>query len=281
VTIRNAQTALPPRFRNDVLAVFTRAGCNTGKCHGAASGKDGFRLSLFGYDPAGDQYRLTKELNGRRINFLAPADSLVLQKALGEVPHTGGQRLETDSAHHQIVLSWIAAGAPADPPDAPVPVGIDVYPEEAVFAERGGTQQLVVRARYSDGTDRDVTDLAVFISNNEGAAGVTEFGHVTANGPGSAFVLARFDQFSEGSSIIVRPGTPFEFPQVPVHNDIDELVDKRLRDLHLSPAVPAPMRSFSGGLRSTWWVSCRRKASGARFWPMHHLRNASAWSTSC
>ena len=236
VTVRNAESVTPPRFRNDVLAVLTRAGCNSGKCHGSASGKDGFRLSLYGFDPVGDQYRLTQELNGRRLNLATPARSLVLKKALGEVAHSGGQRLVEDSAHYRTVMAWIAAGAPIDPPDVPVPVGIDVYPGKAIFSQPGPDQQLVVRARYSDGTDRDVTDLAVFISNNEGVAAVSEYGLVTATGPGAAFVLARFDQFSTGTSIIVRPGTSFQFPQVETRNYIDELVDDQLKDMHLSPS---------------------------------------------
>lgn len=224
------------RFRNDVLPVLTRAGCNTGKCHGSASGKDGFRLSLFGYDPAGDQYRITREVSGRRINLAEPAESLLVKKAIGEVAHTGGQCLEPDSAHYQTVVSWLMAGAMPDPAETPQPVRIDVSPERVVFRAKGADQKLLVTAHYSDGTDRDVTDLAVFISNNDSAAKVSADGVVSAMGPGSAFVMARFDQFTQGSSIIVRPGTKFDFPEIPANNFIDELVHANWREMHLLPS---------------------------------------------
>ncbi len=110
-----AHTA-PLRFRNDVLPILTRAGCNTGKCHGSASGKDGFRLSLFGYDPSGDHYRLTREMSGRRINLADPEECLLINKSLGKVPHTGGQRIDPASDHCRTLLSWLEAGAEPDPP---------------------------------------------------------------------------------------------------------------------------------------------------------------------
>ncbi|HUQ69866.1 MAG TPA: DUF1549 domain-containing protein [Planctomycetaceae bacterium] len=236
VEVQGSATPAPLRFRNDVLAVLTRAGCNTGKCHGSASGKDGFRLSLFGYDPAGDHDRITRELSGRRVNLADPEQSLIVQKSLGEVPHTGGQRLERGTAHFETVMAWLAAGAEPDPKDTPRPVSISVLPRDAVFATRGEEQQVVVLAQYSDGTDRDVTDLAVFLSNNEGAATVTADGLVTGTGPGAAFIMARFDQFTQGASIIVRPGTDYRFPEIAANNEIDELVFARLRDLHVMPS---------------------------------------------
>jgi len=223
-------------FRSEVLATLTKAGCNSGKCHGAASGKDGFRLSLFGYDPAGDQYRLTREMPGRRVNVTAPDRSLLIQKALGNVDHTGGQCVQEDSPELQTLLTWIQTGAPADPETAAVPLRLRVYPEEAIFPQKGGTQQLLVMAEFSDGTDRDVTDLAVFLSNNDAAAGVNAGGVVTANGSGSAFILARFDQFTEGTAIIVRPGTEYHFPDITPVNDVDRLVFARWQNLHLLPS---------------------------------------------
>jgi Protein of unknown function (DUF1549) len=230
-------TATPPvRFRNDVLPILTRAGCNTGKCHGAASGKDGFRLSLFGYDPAGDHYRLTREMSGRRVNVASPDDCLLINKATGRVPHTGGKRIEPESSQFPTVLTWLANGAPADPPETPQPIRIEVFPPQAVFASKAELQQLVVVAHYSDGLDFDVTDRAVFLSNNDAAATVTVDGLVTGTGSGSAFVLARFDQFTEGASIVVRPGGSYEFPAIAPRNYIDELVFDHWRDLHLLPS---------------------------------------------
>ncbi|MEK6259116.1 MAG: DUF1549 domain-containing protein [Planctomycetota bacterium] len=236
VEVVRSTEANPPRFRNDVLPVFTRAGCNTGKCHGSASGKDGFRLSLFGYDPQGDHYRLTREISGRRINLAAPEESLLVNKSIGSVPHTGGQRIDPESEHYQTLLTWLTAGAEPDPVETPKPVRLEVFPRRAVFANKGEEQQIVVVVHYNDGSDRDVTDLAVFLSNNDSAATVSEHGLVTGTGSGSAFILARFDQFTEGTSIIVRPGTSYTFPEMPARNYIDELVYSRWKDMHLVPS---------------------------------------------
>ena len=231
-------------FRTDVLATLTKAGCNTGKCHGSASGKDGFRLSLFGYDPAGDHYRLTRELPGRRINLVSPQHSLLINKALGNVDHTGGQLIVDASHEYEILMTWMKSGAPADPADRPVPTAIRVFPEEAVFAGKGETQSLMVIASFSDGSDHDVTDRSVFISNNDAAASVTEDGDVSSNGRGSAFVMARFDQFTEGCSIVVRPGTAYTAPDLLSNNYVDELVQARWRDLHLLPSQPCSDEVF-------------------------------------
>lgn len=236
VKVSNATHSPALTFRNDVLAVLTRTGCNTGRCHGQAAGKDGFRLSLFGYDPAGDYHRITREFTGRRINLATPEDCLLVNKALGKVPHSGGQRIEEGSREYRIVMDWLSAGARPDPMDMPQPVGIEVFPKQAIFNGTGADQFLMVLAHYSDGRDRDVTDDAVFLSNNEGAAVVTNQGLVTSAGPGTAFILARFDQFTAGSSIVVRPSKPFTFPAVPANNYIDELVYTHWKNLHLTPS---------------------------------------------
>ncbi len=211
-------------------------GCNTGKCHGAASGKDGFRLSLFGYDPEGDHYRLTREMIGRRINLADPEHCLLINKALGMIPHTGGGLIDEGDTNHAMLIEWLRSGAPRDASDAATPTNITVLPRQAVFAKPNELQKLIVMANYSDGTVRDVSDLAVYISNNDATASVSERGMVEATGPGSAFVMARFDQFTEGTAIIVRPGTPFEFPPVPENNYIDRLVYDRLKDLNILPS---------------------------------------------
>src|ERR1700694_4502999 len=109
----------PVSFRLDVMPVFFRAGCNSGGCHGAASGKDGFHLSLFGYDPAGDYFRLTQQMVGRRIDLAAPEQSLLLTKATGSVAHSGGRRFKADSEAYQTVLRWIQAGAQDDAENVP------------------------------------------------------------------------------------------------------------------------------------------------------------------
>src|SRR6185295_6757402 len=114
VKVEQSNIDPPISFRRDVMPVFMKSGCNTGSCHGAARGKDGFRLSLFGFDPEGDHFRLTREMSGRRINTALPADSTVLEKATGAVQHTGGKRFEPDGELYQTIARWIEAGAPND-----------------------------------------------------------------------------------------------------------------------------------------------------------------------
>ncbi|HKB05806.1 MAG TPA: DUF1549 domain-containing protein, partial [Gemmataceae bacterium] len=244
VVVKEHRAAGKLSFRNDVMPVFTKAGCNTGKCHGQAAGKDGFRLSLFGYDPAGDQFRITREMGGRRVNLATPDDCLVINKATGKVPHTGGQRFEPGSESYKLIVRWLEGGAAADPAETPRPIGIEVFPKEAVFATKGEGQRVVVRAKYSDGSDRDVTRFAVFVGNNDAAATVTETGVIAATGPGEAFILARFDEFTQGTAVIVRPGTPFTAPVTPAFNYIDTHVQAKLNKLHVVPSDPCTDEVF-------------------------------------
>jgi hypothetical protein len=237
VKVKDAKVDRPISFKLDVMPVFMKAGCNAGSCHGAARGKDGFRLSLFGFDPDGDHYRLTREINGRRINLALPQESLLVEKATGKVPHTGGSRFAERTELHQTLIRWLEAGAPLDPPTVPTPVAVELYPKNAVLDGKGATQRMVVRARYSDGTERDVTSLALFLSNNDTSATISPDGMVTAGDRGEAFVMARFSTFTVGAQVIVLPkGLQFTFPQVPEANYIDTLVNNKLKKLRIAPS---------------------------------------------
>ena len=248
VPVKVSQAAVQPplSFRLDVMPVFMRAGCNTGSCHGAARGKDGFRISLFGFDPEGDHFRLTREMVGRRINLAVPSDSTLLSKATGAVNHTGGKRFESSSELYQTLHGWIEAGAPNDDASKlPKVVGVDLYPQQAVLDGKGSTQQLTVRARYSDGTDRDVTSLAVFLTNNDVSAPVSADGLVTAGERGEAFVMARFETHTVGSQFIVLPkGLTFTFPDEPETNYIDKLVNDKLKKLRIAPSGQCDDEAF-------------------------------------
>jgi hypothetical protein len=237
VRVTRAREDRPVSFKQDVMPVFMRAGCNSGGCHGAARGKDGFRLSLFGFDPEGDHYRLTREFPGRRINPAVPADSLLLDKACGKVPHTGGKRIEEGDEYYQTLIRWLEADAPLDPPTVPLPVRLEVFPPSAVLDGRDEKQRLVVRARYADGTDRDVTRLALFLSSNDSAARIDGDGTVTAGDRGEAFVMARFHTFTTGVPFITLPkGLQFTWPNVPENNYIDTLVNAKLKKLRIEPS---------------------------------------------
>jgi hypothetical protein len=232
-------TATPPlSFRLDVMPVFMRAGCNTGSCHGAARGKDGFRLSLFGFDPDGDYHRLTREMPGRRVNLAVPAESTMLEKATGAVQHTGGKLFDPETELYRTLHGWINAGAPNDDVSKlPTVVGVELYPKALVMDGEGSTQQMTARAKYSDGTDRDVTGLVVFLTNNEGSAAITKDGLVTAGQRGEAFVMARFDTFTVGSQVLVLPkGLQFEYPQEAEANYIDALVAAKLKKIRVAPS---------------------------------------------
>ena len=226
-----------PGFRRDVMPVFFRAGCNAGTCHGSARGKDGYMLSLFGYDTSGDYRRTVEEMPGRRVNTAMPAESLLLLKATGAVPHTGGKRLEKDSDLYKTVLEWIAAGAPDDVGSVPDVADIAVSQPSMVFNKAGEGEHLRVTATYADGSTRDVTALALFGTNNPSVAEIDEHGRVTAKGPGDTTVFARFSRFTVGAEVIVLPLTEgFVWPNPPANHFIDKLVFARLEKLRIAPS---------------------------------------------
>ncbi len=237
VTVTGAGQDRPVSFRLDVMPVFMKHGCNNGSCHGAARGKDGFMLSLFGYDPAGDYHRLTRQVVGRRVDLAAPEKSLMLEKCVGAVPHTGGKLFDTAHPDYQTLLRWLKAGAPDDGADTPVPVGVELLPPKVVFNGAKATQKTVVLAKYSDGSVRDVTRLALYLTNNEAIAAIDKDGVVTAGGRGGAFVFARFSKFTVGSEVIVLPADDgFAWPNPPAANYIDGLVFDKLKKLRLAPS---------------------------------------------
>ena len=237
VVISNATVQPPISFKLDVMPVFTRAGCNSGACHGTSRGKDGFHLSLFGFDPDGDYYRLTREQIGRRIDLGIPQESLIVQKGLGAVQHTGGVRFATNSDLCQTLVAWLAAGAPDDSTNVAKAIGIEIFPKAAVLEGSNALQHFIVQARYSDGSVRDVTPLAVFLGNNDTVARVSEDGTVTAGQRGEVFIQARFAEFNVGAQVIVIPkGLPYHWPNLAAYNYIDEAVYTKLQKLRLLPS---------------------------------------------
>ncbi|MEM9280922.1 MAG: PSD1 and planctomycete cytochrome C domain-containing protein [Verrucomicrobiota bacterium] len=238
VKVTEAAVDRPISFNLDVMPVFMAEGCNTGACHGSARGQDGFMLSLFGYDPDGDHYRLTREMAGHRVNLAIPEESLLVEKSIETVPHTGGKLMEKDSHGYNTMVEWIADGAKNDNKDEILKVtGIEVYPPKLVLEGAGTEQQLTVRATYSDGHDRDVTHLAVFITNNEPSANVDEFGKVTAGKRGEAFIMARYDTFTVGIQTIVIPeGLEYTRSEMTENNYVDEYVHDKLHKLRITPS---------------------------------------------
>ena len=243
-TIPPAQLPKPVSFRLDVMPVFFRAGCNSGGCHGAASGKDGFHLGLFGYDPAGDYYRLTRQMVGRRIDLAVPAQSLLLLKATGMVPHTGGRRIKPDSEYYKTLLRWIEAGAPDDAAGVPTVTGISLVPDKIVFSGRDHRRPFQVVAKYSDGATRAVNNLALYLANNKSIADIDDQGVVTGGKRGDTFVFARFAKYTVGAEVIVLPAGRFKWPKLTPNNYIDALVYAKLQKLRILPSAPADDEQF-------------------------------------
>lgn len=246
ISVTNSTATPKLSFYKDVTPVFTKAGCNTGGCHGAASGKDGFMISLFGYDPAGDYFRVTRELMGRRLNLALPHDSLMLEKGAGRVTHTGGKLFEKGDKLYDTVHQWIVEGAMADSKDVAKVTNVEIYPTQFVLQGKGAKQRLVVRATFSDGTDRDVSDMAAYSSNNDLAAAVSGSGAVTGGKPGEAFVMARYDAFTVGSQVLTAPeDTKFKWPNIPENNYVDTLVHNKLKKIRITPSELSDDNTFA------------------------------------
>jgi len=236
VNVKDATAARPISFHLDVMPIFMRSGCNVGSCHGAASGKDGFRLSLFGFDPKSDYHRVTREESVRRINLAVPENSLLIEKAIGAVPHTGGKLFTEDSQYYKTLTRWLEAGVPLDSGEPPHVTELDFYPPKAVIEGQDTAQQFIARAHYSDGTDRDVTDLTVFLTSNDNSAPIDKDGLVTAAARGEAFVMGRFETKTVGSQVLVLPKDLQYTPPEITGNYIDQLVGAKLMKLRILPS---------------------------------------------
>lgn len=233
----------PPSFVRDIMPIFMRFGCNAGGCHGAAQGKNGFRLSLFGYDPAADWQRLTRESRARRISLDDPPQSLVLAKATGAVPHKGGVRFKKDSAAYATLLSWIGAGAPLDekPPEIK---DLLLAPPTAEFVGQGGRIAARLEAHWSDDVRVDAGPAAIWSTSNDAVATVDAEGVVVAVGPGEAVVMARYGSRAATMRVLVRSENPAPWPDRPQTGPIDRIIDRKLQTLGFAPSEIADDAAF-------------------------------------
>ncbi len=232
-----AQEVRPVSFANDVMPLLAKAGCNSGACHGSASGKKGFKVSLRGYDPASDYLTLTRGNAGRRINLLDADQSLLLLKPIGRAPHEGGKRFEVDSSYGQLLRRWIAEGARSDLATAPKPVRLEVFPPARTFPQPGQEQQLRVQAHFSDGTTRDVTRDCRYSSSNELAAVPDESGKVRLLARGEAAIMVRYASLIAVSNVVVLKHDPnFVWTNPPEAGTIDKLVHAKLRSMQIQPS---------------------------------------------
>jgi hypothetical protein len=246
VHVKNSQAAHAWSFRNDVIPVMTKVGCNQGACHGALAGKNGFKLTLRGYDPDVDYDTLTRQSVGRRIDPEEPGRSLMLLKPTMVVPHGGGKRFDSNSLEYKILSGWIAEGMPRPRDDDPQVTALEVLPA-AVRLTAGAEQQLVVRARYSDGNVRDITRWVKFSSSDEGVASVDDLGHVKMNGNGEAAITLWYSSrvlYSRVSVPYPHKVDAAVYEKFPRHNYIDDLVLDKLKTLNIAPSAMADDSTF-------------------------------------
>ncbi len=233
-------------FRNHVIPLMTKAGCNSGACHGALAGKGGLKLSLRGYDPEADYFVLTRQAGSRRIDRQDPANSLMLLKPLRKLPHGGGRRFEADSDEYRILLEWIKAGAKGPSDADPRLQRLEVSPIGATLKPKE-TLNIAVRAWYSDGHSEDVTRWAKFSSSEDLVAGVDTEGLVTGNGYGEAAINVAFG--TRVAAVTVTSPYPnkiaaVDFSNSPKNNFIDDLTLRKLQSLNIPPSGQCTDREF-------------------------------------
>ncbi|MDA0284037.1 MAG: DUF1553 domain-containing protein [Planctomycetota bacterium] len=236
VLIENVSSIHSVHFVNDVVPLFSKLGCNSGGCHGKASGQNGFKLSVFGFDPQADFSALSRESRGRRVFTGDPENSLLILKAIGLSAHGGGRRCKPDSPDHKLLSDWIRQGMPWGDDSAPTVTSVRVEPSDRVLG-RSADQQLLVTAVYSDGSTRDVTDAAAYSTNSPVVADVDPGGLVhTGTVPGPAAITVNYMGRVAVARILVPQLVPDgSFPELPA-NPIDHTVWRELQRLGILPS---------------------------------------------
>ncbi len=238
VAVKNMEKPFEWSFRNHVQPVLAKTGCSAGACHGAAAGQNGFRLSLRGYDDEGDFLALTHHALGRRIVPTDPGRSLMLLKPTGAVPHKGGKRFEVDSLDYRVLSEWIASGTPGPMKDEPHIDRIEILPAHAVL-KPGASQQLSVRAWFTDGHSEDVTHWVKYTSANESVSQVNEAGTVKVMGFGEGAITGWYLSRISIATITVPYTNAIAsevFAQAKRSNFIDDLILEKLESLSLPPS---------------------------------------------
>ena len=234
-----ALTAADPSvtFLRDVAPILNKTSCTSGPCHGAAKGKNGFKLSLRGYDPQFDYEALLYDLSGRRFNRAEPARSLMLAKPTQSVAHGGGLRFDKKSPYYTTIYNWIAQGVPFGDPAKDTVTALEVEPREVAMAAPGATSQVKVTARFADGQTRDVTREATIESNSPTVAKVDAASLVSGERVGEATLLVRYQgKYSTIPVQILNPKPGFAWKPLPQNNYIDQHIDAKLQKLKIQPS---------------------------------------------
>lgn len=236
VQVSQVQGSGPVSFIRDVNPILTRVGCNQGTCHGAKDGKNGFKLSLRGYDPIFDVRALTDDIKSRRTNTASPEDSLMLLKATGAVPHTGGQLIRPGEAYYEVIRRWIAEGVKLDLETQRV-ASIQIEPMNPVVQHIGARQQLRVVASYPDGSTRDVTGDAFLESGNTEVAESNRSAIVTAMRRGEAPVLVRYEgRYAATTLTVMGDRSGFAWKEPESWSPIDQLVARKWERMKIEPS---------------------------------------------
>ncbi len=237
VIVKDFETSKPVSFRNDVVATLNVGGCNMGACHGTPSGKNGFKLSLRGFDPAADYLQLTRDQFGRRAAPLDAGASLMVLKSLGQVPHEGGARFAANSVPLEMMKTWLAQGGNNDAPSLPTVKKIVVLPGNRIQLNPARWQQLAVNATYSDGTTRDVTRLTNFSSSDPGVADVNLNGFVEFKRAGEVAILCRYlEELVSVRLLYLDPRPGFVWPNTPEVNVVDTKTFAKLKQMTILPS---------------------------------------------
>jgi len=246
VTVVGMDRPIEWSFRNHVQPVLAKAGCSSGACHGAAAGQNGFRLSLRGYDDQGDYLALTRHALGRRIIPSDPGRSLMLLKPTGAVPHKGGKKFDADSVEYRVLSEWIAAGTPGPKTEDARIERIEILPEHVIL-KPDASQQLIVRAYFSDGHTEDVTRWVKYSAANASVATVDDNGKAQVVGNGAGAITAWYLSRIAIATVTVpyTNSVPGEvFANAPRRNFIDELVTEKLQSLNLPPSPRSTDQEF-------------------------------------
>ena len=236
VNVKDFEKSQPVSFRNDVIASLNVGGCNSGACHGTPSGKNGFKLSLRGYDPAVDFIQLTRDVLGRRTDRQG-ANSLLILKALGRVPHEGGSRFPVSSVPAQSIIGWFNEGLQDDQPSVAVVKKVDVTPGARTLNDPSRWQQLAVSATFSNGETRDVTRLTVFTSSDPAIASVGPNGFVEFNQSGEVAILCRYlEELVPVRLTYLEPKPGFKWSNPPESSYVDKHAFAKMKMLNIQPS---------------------------------------------
>jgi len=249
--VASAQVSLPTGgtlptvdFERHVMGLVSKVGCNSGSCHGSFQGKGGFRLSLFGYEPAMDFAGLTRDNLGRRVNVVKPDESLLLLKATGQTAHDGGMRFGKDAWVYNVFREWVRAGAKWTPGSGTIEK-LEVTPGDFALLAAGKPLQLKVSAKFADGTTEDITPFCDFRISDDAIASLSPLGLLTPRQPGDAGLTVLYRGSVQALRVLVpTPAQPGGYPKVPEVNFIDKEVFAKLKMMNVIPSDLASDATF-------------------------------------